>query len=463
MLENQPVQFQSHRRGEAAIYTYVREGEVRKPFRVPEPGDTLMSGIKWHTTRAGKQKAALVNSCGLDGFLTDLKLRSLDPRICFECLFRHEGTSGRNLENIIRTLISHIFVFAKSDTEKRYHQIRKFTKDQDLFLKRVWLDDNGFRIMKKTFRNSAGQEFEAEDLLFVNKEEEEEEEGYRSFCYGNTRVSMQYLLMEQLHQICQLRVYFHCECRPMRKGDAKIQIFGNGAKPLIHPAYATFNTEKMRFDEDFAAAEEIRMGLNPDMKVISSPLAKRIDSCACPSCGGKLVVDRVMVPEETWLLIVEIPKETDQERRTLNTFRKRYYLKDRGSNRVRFDLVWISVLIDQTGVDANGQKEGYMHFTSFHYYEDSWYFYDDLDSEGRLDRVPGTFYRPENWHLQRAFYLRYTNPKHHECVQKLDDAKAAKNAVGLNLKNLNWAGLQQKIRKKEVCWSGASIREKGLL
>jgi len=283
-LENQPVQFQSHRRGETAIYTYVRQGEVRKPFRVPEPGETLMSGVKWHTTRPKMEKAALMNSCGLDGFLTDLKLRSLDYNVCFECLFRHEGTSGRNLENILRTLISHIFVFAKSETGKLYQQIRKFTKEQDLFLKRVWLDDNGFRIMKKKFYNSAGEIFEAEDLLFVNKGDEEQDDGYRNFSFGNTRISMQYILMEQLHQICQVRVYFHCSCMPSRKGNAKIQVFGEGVQPLIHPAYGTFNTEVMRFDEDFALAEQIRMGLDPTLRVNEAPLAKRIDQCECPSC-----------------------------------------------------------------------------------------------------------------------------------------------------------------------------------
>jgi len=464
-LENQPMQFHSHKRGEVAFYTPVRKGEIRKPFRIPASGDTLMSGIKWATTRPKEDKAGLVNSCGLDGFLTDLKLRALDIETCFECLFRHEGTSGRNLENILRTLISHIFVFARSEADQRFQQIRKFTKEQDLFLKRVWLDDQGFRIMKRSFVNSAGVEFEAEDLLYVSKEGEDgfDEDGFKSFKFGNTRVSMQYLLMEQLHQVCQLRVYFHCSCTTLRKGDAKIQVFGEGVQPLIHPAYATFSTQKMKFDEDFAATEKIRMGLSGDMRVNDAPLAKRIDMCECPICGDNLVVDKVMVPKETWMLIVEIPREQHNEPRSLNTFRKRYYLQDREGNRVRFDLAWISAVEDMTTVDAYGQKAGHMHFTSYHYYQKGWYYYDDLDREGKLEKVTASIHRSMYSVLQRAFYIRYTNPKHHECIQSLDDSKAVMNSIGLNVRGLNWAGLQRRIRKKEICWTGASIKAKNLM
>lgn len=144
--DNLPVIFDSHEEDDTIYYVPYRN-RVIHPFRMPKVGDTLITGIRWNTVNPGPKKWGVTNSCMIDGFLTDLKLRSLDKDFCFECLFQHEGGPGRNLERCLRTLILHIIMFSKPIHRIGYQQIKKFSYEEDLKIKRIWMDKDCIKLV----------------------------------------------------------------------------------------------------------------------------------------------------------------------------------------------------------------------------------------------------------------------------------------------------------------------------
>jgi len=143
---NQPCVFDGHKEGEVAFYIPYAS-RCTAPFRVPEVGDTLITGIKWNTRTPRDRQLAVKNSCVLDGFLTDLKIRSLDVKFCFECLFTHTSGPGRNLERCLRTIVFHILVQAKPIARSHYQRIRVFSYEDDLKIKRIWLDKDAMAVV----------------------------------------------------------------------------------------------------------------------------------------------------------------------------------------------------------------------------------------------------------------------------------------------------------------------------
>lgn len=160
--EKLPVIFDSHDANGECFYSPFR-GKATKPFRIPEVGDTLITGIQWNTKNVDESKIGVSNSCMIDGFLTDLKLRSLDRDFCFECLFVHQAGPGRSLERCLRTLILHILVFAKPFFSHKYQQIRKFTVEQDLTIKRIWIEKDALKVVPKRNEETGMMD---QDLLY---------------------------------------------------------------------------------------------------------------------------------------------------------------------------------------------------------------------------------------------------------------------------------------------------------
>ena len=140
-----PVIFHSHSPDGQVYYVPYRQ-KVSLPFRMPKTGDALITGIRWNTKQA-RADPNVVNSCMIDGFLTDLKIRGLDRDFCFECLFLHKLGPGLLLERCLRTLILHIVVSARARPNKGYLKISTFTLETDLKIKRIWLDKNGVRLV----------------------------------------------------------------------------------------------------------------------------------------------------------------------------------------------------------------------------------------------------------------------------------------------------------------------------
>jgi hypothetical protein len=92
--ENRPVIFTAHKNDEI-VYSPTEPslGELHGPLKIPEEGDILLHGIKWGTVLP-ERGTGVKNSCMIDSFLTDIKIRSLDKNVCFECLFFHNEGPG---------------------------------------------------------------------------------------------------------------------------------------------------------------------------------------------------------------------------------------------------------------------------------------------------------------------------------------------------------------------------------
>ena len=96
--ENCPVIFTAHKNDEIVFSpTEPSLGELHGTLKIPEEGDILLHGIKWGTVMPERGKG-FKNSCMIDSFLTDVKIRSLDKNVCFECLFFIMKEPGLNLE-----------------------------------------------------------------------------------------------------------------------------------------------------------------------------------------------------------------------------------------------------------------------------------------------------------------------------------------------------------------------------
>lgn len=138
---NQPCVFDEHT--EEGVFYLPTACKLNFTLRTPRTGDRLITGVQWSTADVSGQSQAnpsVRNSCMIDGFLTDLKIRSLDRRFCFECLFMHTYGEGRTLERCLRSLVYHILVFARPIAQQRFVRIRKFSYEEDLKIKRIWLD-----------------------------------------------------------------------------------------------------------------------------------------------------------------------------------------------------------------------------------------------------------------------------------------------------------------------------------
>ena len=159
---NHPCVFDGHKRGEPAYYLPF-SSHCTAPFREPAVGDTLITGIKWNTRTPRDRQVAVTNSCMLDGFLTDLKIRSLDVKFCFECLFTHSSGPGRDLERCLRTIVFHILVQAKPIARSQYQRIRVFSYEDDLKIKRIWLDKDAMALVPQYNENTGNEE---QNLLY---------------------------------------------------------------------------------------------------------------------------------------------------------------------------------------------------------------------------------------------------------------------------------------------------------
>ena len=124
--------------GEKAIYIpYV--DRVSRPFRTAQVGDTVIKGINWLSSGVCA-KGTPTPGCLFDALLVDLKVRTLAQKVCLGCLFTYSTGPGFLFENLIRTLIAHILVFAQPLGKSKYERIRVFTAEEDLKIRRVWFD-----------------------------------------------------------------------------------------------------------------------------------------------------------------------------------------------------------------------------------------------------------------------------------------------------------------------------------
>jgi len=147
--KNIPVVFFHHEvRGNKIWYVDFTHKSMLN-VKIPSIGQTLIPGVHWNTlTPLDRQKFkfGLRNSCMIDGWIVDMRLRSLDARYCFACWFLDKLGPGAELEKKIRTMCNHMLFFThvKMD-EKGENLIAKalsLSHDQDLKVKTIWLGED---------------------------------------------------------------------------------------------------------------------------------------------------------------------------------------------------------------------------------------------------------------------------------------------------------------------------------
>ena len=162
---NLPVEFLRHDTGEVAKYwPYVSKACL--PYRTPMDREQLIGGIRWNTlTPREPHVKGISNSCMIDGWLTDIKLRTLDVKTCLGCWFIHKSGPGLKIEKALRTISKFILTCAAPvpDASGRNQIVKELTHDQDLFVKTIWLQEKLFNFDSSLYKYRRGGE------MFQNK------------------------------------------------------------------------------------------------------------------------------------------------------------------------------------------------------------------------------------------------------------------------------------------------------
>ena len=177
---NLPVEFLHHKMGNVAKYwPYVAKACL--PYRTPRDREELIGGIRWNTLTPRKPHVkGISNSCMIDGWLTDIKLRSLDVKTCLGCWFIHKSGPGLKIEKTLRTISKFILTCSSPtpDASGQNQIVKDLTHDQDLFIKTIWLQEK-FANFDPTiyYYRRGGQKFQNKlvDLLHPSAEPGESE------------------------------------------------------------------------------------------------------------------------------------------------------------------------------------------------------------------------------------------------------------------------------------------------
>jgi len=153
---NQVVVFDGCEKEQGYYIPYLNEKIT--PFRMPDVGDPVVMGIKW-SSRKVPQKKEVIENCLLDSLIVDLKVRTLAQKVCLNCLFYYRSGPGLLLEQLLRTLIAHVLVFAQPLGKSKYDRIPVFTAEEELRIRRVWFNKN--YLFLKTDQDQSGRNVEA--------------------------------------------------------------------------------------------------------------------------------------------------------------------------------------------------------------------------------------------------------------------------------------------------------------
>lgn len=404
---NMPVIFTNHKYEIAYYHTFVIK--VNLPFSIADKGNQLMDGLQWYSSSPNDGQIGLNNSCMIDGFLMDFKIRALDISHCVGCLFMHKTGSGRMIERILRTIIHYIIMVAdpKMDKGGVCQVIRKFTYEQQLFVKRIWIDRllSPDELQQELSIDWHGQPHYVNDLL-------------RDPFNGRhmmTRMSMYRLVLGNLGPItafdilvvcgCGNRVFNKIQCNRFMAVDTE-----SGRYVTPEPAFLTFNVKTLEFDGNYWETGE-----NENVNTTYSRLntSRKINGKDCPSCSGKFKINGISVPETTWMIITEVPTFM---RHSLD-FEELPISFVYGSD--CFEIAWVCFMVRGN------------HFVSAHLMNGHWYYYDDLAGgrAGRdcpLTRIEAGNFDFSQHEMQRVFYRRVTEASPHRCIKHACDEEIDK-------------------------------------
>jgi hypothetical protein len=387
--ENVPVMFKFHDFNEEPTYVTFKT-VISKPIRVPLTGDVLVNGIKWRF-----DPSVIINTvqCIFDCLLAGLKFKYLAQKICLECLFRHAGGLGNNLERFIRTVLYHIVPFGRHLDRDFFRPIRRYEKGMNLRFRRVYWEDKTKMFKYCTVTTKLG----LKDEIFFNIPGQVHPEYKIAPAYGYY-LNPDLLLLRNIDLISCFDATTCCSC--------------NSGKPVPIRAYVHLIRQHKRSDAislilaqwesenyDHLWSWSLFGPEGVDKAVYTRNLAEPI-SGFCKKCSSMKSVQNVTVPPTTWLLMAEIPSYLHKTPVSMFTHISSYIVND-----VIFDLAFVVLYNLETGS-----------FTSLHYHEDQWFYFDDM-AGGIMKRC-----NPEKvrYHCRinlRLFYLRRSETNPHACLK----------------------------------------------
>ena len=409
--ENRPVIFTAHKNDEI-VYSPTEPslGELHGPLKIPEEGDILLHGIKWGTVLP-ERGTGVKNSCMIDSFLTDIKIRSLDKNVCFECLFFHNEGPGLEFERMLLTMKGHIVLFSKPEKEGRHQIVQEMSYYQDLIIKRIFISSDNVPAYSTSDEESGIPYQNLMLFAFNGKNHTRISENWRTA----VQLSQDIQIMRRIDVVSIFSVICHCKCaneaqRVENIYCCAIRVLKSG-QLTVHPGYRGANETSIRksfANRYFGASKDQARRLWSKDKNRKLEPALPVDMVRCLSCHQYPTVDSLTIPETTWLIVVEIPRELQKA-----SLRFMDSLKTIQMGGVTFYLTWVSILM------THG------HFCSMHLYGKDWYFFDD-DSDGGLTRTDPEDIDYVNKENLKAFYLRRTEKNPHRCLLRRDRLQLVK-------------------------------------
>jgi hypothetical protein len=337
----------------------------------------------------------------LDGFLVDVKFRTLDIDHCCSCLFISRSGPARRLERILRIMMNYIFVVSnpEPDPQGRYMVTRRLTYEQQLFVKRIWIDSHYSTadLKHEWHQDNAGNLHEVQNLIYDPITGEE----------MLTRMSMYRMVLDNLSPITSFRADITCHCggemaKVLQCFRYEVIMLDSGDRVLVpEPAFRTFSAVTLEFDNKYWLTGE-----NPNINRLDKNLARRIQGAPCELCHLQMTVSNIQVPETSWELVVEVLVEIKLD---AGLHELTPVMLHAGS---AFEIRWVSLM------------SHYSHFVSLHLVNQVWYKFDDMDGHtsnrpcpvNRLDIDHFRANRRE-YTMERVFYTRMADRDPHRCLR----------------------------------------------
>ena len=404
--KNLPVEFGNHDKD--APYYFARIKKAVLPMKVPNTRGRLVDGLKWFTATPRDGQIGLRMTCMIDGFLTDLKVRTLDIDFCSNCLFISKDGDGRRIERVIRTIMHYIYAVAKPEPgpDGIYQVVRNFTYEQQLFIKRIWIDRiyDDFELKEESTIvrvNGVEKEVKFNNLLYdpVNLQELME-----------TRKSMFRFVVYNLRPVSWYHADLYCGCYGDTGRNFQVLRFMAtrttvGVHVSTEAGFFTFNPTSLEFDDDYWEAG----GAERDNFFTANSrrnLSRKVQGTICQVCDQMFHVDNFSIPETTWILIVECPM--------VYRFKLKHTMLPPAiiMSGATFELAWISFMKDSN------------HYVSIHLIGGYWYFYDDISEHTSsrtcpFNRLDGNWFNLHrmDYTLERCFYIRVASKDPHRCLE----------------------------------------------
>ena len=244
-------------------------------------------------------------------------------------------------------------------------------------------------------------------IIFINNFSDNQPIDGNDLPEGN-EVSMDHYILRRLDTVSRIRAQLGCKCRFPTGRMIQCYIFNiirDGIYECV-PAIRNYDIHSLEFDEDYAnyIMEEYHVPAeigNPlEGENNFGHLARDVRSARCTTCKGNFNVQSLIVPDCTWLLVVEFPRalyRVNMDRLSC--------LEVRVGGDV-FYLAWVQL-----------QNIHNKHYISLHYFQQKWFYYDDLD--GNLIRYEPREVNYNHFINRRAFYYRKTPVNPHRCLEKL--------------------------------------------